>query len=1008
MFQQISEAISNRNCRRYDKLRATVARSRSLRGVAGVFALTGLVLATASLIHFWTGTAAVVRAQSAPTLDADTQSATAFQQKITPLLQQYCYECHGNGEHTANLTLDSFKTIDDVTKGAKTWETVLRYVRSHEMPPEDHPQPSEADRLAISDWVDGELCSYYLKHPDPGRVTYHRLNRAEYNATIRDLVGIDFHPADDFPVDDSGYGFDNIGDVLSLPPVLMEKYLTAADKIMDQAIATDPIGSHNQHIPASLAEVGFNAFGDRGDGWVKLVSLEEDDVAVEVPVGVAGDYYVRVLAYAKPDGGVAPYNPNGFGARGGIAGYRKGIASGPPRFWICLNDAIVQDFAVTTDEANPQLYEVRMGVPTGKQRFRAAMRRVRGGEGELVMKNGRLGREQTGTIFVKYIEIEGPLASATRRYPAAALEPDFAGKSTPDGSRLLTDAADVGVDINVPQSGEYILRAQAYAMQAGDEPARMEFRIDGKPIRTFDVFAPGKMEALSTQRIFSLALLVPAPQVYQVHATLAPGKRHFSAAFINPFADPKNVNPNLRQRSLTIQNLEITNPSEGALPPPMPQPLREIFDRHLKNNVASNKTPEAARAILTDFTRRAWRRPVQRGELDRLMALFDLATKQNDGFEAAVKLAMKATLVSPHFLFRGEIQTDPNNANSVHPVDEYALASRLSYFIWSSMPDDELLDLAARGELRKNLDAQVKRLLASPKAQSMVTNFAGQWLQFRGLDTVAPDKTIYDNYDPYLRSAMQKETELFFEYIMLQDRSVMDFINADYTFVNARLATHYSIPNITGDEFRKVSLDGLPRRGILTQASVLTLTSNPSRTSPVKRGKWVLENVLGTPPPPPPPNVPPLEKEGVVATGTLRHQMEQHRADPNCASCHARMDPIGFALENFDGIGQWRTEDGDAKIDASGKLVTGESFTNPLQLVDILGKARKDDFVRCLSEKMLTYGLGRGLEYYDYAAIQKIAKGVKDNDYHFSSLVMEVVNSVPFQMERGEGAVAAK
>jgi hypothetical protein len=938
-------------------------------------------------------------------LTAQQMSAQAdvdFQKKITPLFVTYCYECHGNGKRESDFAIDTYKTAASVTNDPSTWETVQRYIHMHEMPPKDHPQPTEAERALASTWIDGALRRYYEQHVDPGRVTIHRLNRAEYNNTVHDLIGVDFRPADDFPADDSGYGFDNVGDVLSLPPVLMEKYLTAADQIVNEAIVTDPIQSKVQRIPASLAEVGFNAFGDRGDGWVKLVSLEEDDVAYEMPVLAAGDYILRVKAYATLDGGVNPYDPNDKFQPQSLEQYKKALADPPMKLSLMLNDAVVSEVALTTDENNPGIYEARMGVPSGKQRFRVSVRRQRGGAGELLMKNGRLGKEQAGVVYVRYLEIEGPLPCATRRYPVAQLQPTGTGSDTPTGGRLFTSAGEAAVAVDVPRDGDYILRAQAYAMQAGDDPARMRLSIDDKPVQTFDVLAPGKMTPLKNQRVFSLALLFPVPQVYEIHAKLTAGTHHFSAAFINPFTDEKTDNPNLRQRTLTIQHLEVADLSSPVLRPKMPDPVMQAFNAHVKLDEPATQTRDAARAIINDLARRAWRRPIEATELDRIMAMYDLAEKQGDVFEARIKLALKAVLVSPHFLFRGELQPEPDNPRSVHQIDEFALASRLSYFLWSSMPDDELLGLASRGQLRQNLPAQVKRMLASPKSAALVENFGGQWLQFRGLDSVSPDSSVYKNYDAALRQSMREETSRFFDYVMRQDRTVIDFLDGDYTFVNGRLAQLYGIDGVSGDDFQKVSLDGTQRRGILTQASVLTLTSNPNRTSPVKRGKWVLENLLGAPPPPPPPSVPSLDEEAKTVTGTLRHQMELHRANPTCASCHARMDPIGFGMENFDGIGQWRDQDAGQPVDAGGELLTGEAFKTPLELLQILANSRRDDFLHCLTEKMVTYALGRGVDVYDHAAVDRIADGLAD-DPRFSNLVLGIVQSVPFQMRRGEG-----
>jgi hypothetical protein len=539
----------------------------------------------------------------------------------------------------------------------------------------------------------------------------------------------------------------------------------------------------------------------------------------------------------------------------------------------------------------------------------------------------------------------------------------------------------------------------------------MEFRVDGKTVKTFDVLAPDTMEPLSTQRVFSLTLLVPQPEVYEFHTKLTPGKHVFSAAFVNEFKDAENQNPNLRERRLTIQNLEVADLSSPVVNPPMPAPLDALFQKHRVAGSAAKETA-AARALLGDFALRAWRRPIAPAELDRLAKLYSLARAQGDTFEGGVKLGLKATLASPNFLFlnNGSPPAGPRNAADTRlaaPLDEFTLASRLALFLWSSVPDEELLGLAQRGQLRKNYEAQVRRMLASSKAHALVENFAGQWLQIRSLETMQPDKEMFADFDPLLRSAMQHETEAFFEHVMRDDLSVFDFIRGDYTYVNGRLSKFYGFANgPTGDVFEKYSLAGTSRRGVLTQASVLTLTSNPTRTSPVKRGKWVLDNLLGTPPPPPPPNVPELDDKTRKLTGTLRQQMEQHRADPGCASCHSKMDAIGFSLENFNAIGAWRDKDGENAIDPAGKLAGGDPFKGVVELSQLLATKRADDFRRCLAEKMLTYALGRGIEYYDRPAVEGIIDAMRNHQDKFSALMLAVAQSVPFQNRRAEMSVA--
>jgi hypothetical protein len=374
-----------------------------------------------------------------------------------------------------------------------------------------------------------------------------------------------------------------------------------------------------------------------------------------------------------------------------------------------------------------------------------------------------------------------------------------------------------------------------------------------------------------------------------------------------------------------------------------------------------------------------------------------------------MEVGVEAVLVSPYFLFRTE--RDPA-AGGEHAITDYELASRLSYFLWSSMPDAELFRLAKEAKLHDPavLQQQVARMLKDPKSDALVDNFGGQWLETRNLDSIKPDPDKFGAFTPELRAAMKKETQLFFSNIIHEDRSILDFLTAKYTFVNEVLAKLYGIPNVTGDQFRKVDLTGTPRVGILTQASVLTVSSYPTRTSPVIRGKWILENVLNTPPPPPPANVPSLKEGDAGSAMSVRESLEKHRADPVCAGCHARMDPLGFGLENFDAIGRYRTQDGKFPIDSSGTLPSGKSFKNAEELIQIL-QDDKDAFTRCLVEKMLTFAIGRGLERYDRPVVSVIAHRVADRQYKFSALVTEIVASAPFRMRHAEAAttkIAAK
>ena len=408
---------------------------------------------------------------------------------------------------------------------------------------------------------------------------------------------------------------------------------------------------------------------------------------------------------------------------------------------------------------------------------------------------------------------------------------------------------------------------------------------------------------------------------------------------------------------------------------------------------------EAAREIVARFANRAFRRPARPEEVERLLKLYDRAEKEGERFENCVRLAFEGALVWPAFLFRVELDPPGIEPGTSYPVGEYELASRLSHFLWSSMPDDELFALAARGQLHRNLDAQVRRMLLDPKSAAFVQNFTWQWLTTRKLAYVAPDPKEFPGFDEELRSAMVRETELFFEAILRENRSILDLIGGKYTFVNERLAEFYKIPGVSGPEFRRVDLTDIPERGgVITQASVLTVSSYATRTSPVLRGKWVLENILNDPPPPPPPGVPNLDVAAVGTTISLRQQMEKHRANPICASCHQRMDPLGFGLENYDAIGAWRTQDGKFPVDSAGTLPDGKSFHGPDELKAILA-GNREVFTRCLTEKLLTYALGRGLERYDRPTVKVIVQLVAASDYRFSGLVLAIVNSLPFQMQ---------
>ncbi len=595
-------------------------------------------------------------------------------------------------------------------------------------------------------------------------------------------------------------------------------------------------------------------------------------------------------------------------------------------------------------------------------------------------------------LFEKYaIAADRLLSAAIRTRPpepgrVVVSQEEFRGvRHAPNGTGSLSGAGAIGAKIKVARDGEYQLRILVGADHAGDELPQMLVKFQGNKDRKF---------AVKAQR--------QQPQYCEAKVTTRRGDRWLELAFLNDFYDPKNKDPSRRDRNLHIYRAELAGPL-NLKPPPPTATHKVIFSRG-----GTGTEADRARRIVAAFARKAWRRPVEAPELDRLLQFVDLAKAEGDNFESGVKLALQAVLVSPKFLFRAESQARPDDPAEIHPIDEHALASRLSYFLWSTTPDDRLLNLADSGELRENLDAEIDRLLRDPKIAAFTRNFAGQWLQLRNLDIVMPDPKTYRGWNAPLREAMRQETEQFFSAILAGNRSVLEFLDADFTFLNEPLARHYGIGEVKGNQFRRVSLTGANRErrgGLLGHASILTITSNPTRTSPVNRGNWVLENLLGAPPPPPLENVPDLEetKKRAGKELTMRQQLEMHAEDKLCASCHARMDPIGLALENYDGIGAWRERDGKEPVDSSGQLYTGEKFEGASELRAILANKKREAFARNLAERLLTYALGRGLQYYDRPALNRIQETAAKDNFRFQAFIHAVVDSAPFQYRRGEG-----
>ena len=539
-------------------------------------------------------------------------------------------------------------------------------------------------------------------------------------------------------------------------------------------------------------------------------------------------------------------------------------------------------------------------------------------------------------------------------------------------------------------------------------PHQLELLLDGERMELFTVEPPSyredqaliyqpshdsvdahlKLRMPVTAGPHTLGVTFPKRPSLLVETARQPYEAHF-----NYYRHPR-IQP-------AVYEVSITGPYDAAGPGRTPS-REQVF---VCRPAAPDEDDACATRILQKLMRRAYRRPVTEADLQGPFALYR-AARAADGFEAGVEMALAAVLVSPEFLFR--IEQDPNGvaAGETYRLDDLGLASRLSFFLWSSIPDDELLDLAERRMLGdpQVLARQVRRMLADPRSRNLVTNFAGQWLHLRNLASIAPDMRIFPDFDDNLRQAFRRETEMLVDSVMREDRSVLDLLRADYTFVNERLAKHYGIPHVYGSRFRRVEFDGdedhAPRGGLLRHGSILLVTSYATRTSPVIRGKWILDNVLGVPPPPPPANVPELEETGTGARAvSMRERLAGHRANPACASCHRLMDPVGFAFENYDAVGRWRIADGGAPIDASGTLFDGSSFDGVGELQDAL-LARPELFVTTLAEKLLTFATGRGVEYYDAPAIRRIVREAEADGFRFSSLVLEIVNSTPFQMRK--------
>jgi Protein of unknown function (DUF1592)/Protein of unknown function (DUF1588)/Protein of unknown function (DUF1585)/Protein of unknown function (DUF1587)/Protein of unknown function (DUF1595)/Cytochrome C oxidase, cbb3-type, subunit III len=579
-----------------------------------------------------------------------------------------------------------------------------------------------------------------------------------------------------------------------------------------------------------------------------------------------------------------------------------------------------------------------------------------------------------------------------------------------------------------PVDGEYDVRVRFFRTNFGnlrglEHPHQVEMALDGKRVRLVSIGGDADLEA-AFDRPTDTADAIDARLAVRIPVTAGP--HALEVAFVEnlPLADTTRLEPFLRSSFDTLDwtgrphldRITITGPFHATGPGDtlsrrrvfVCSPSRDASHEALRGasppSGAAAAEAACARQILTILIRRAYRQPVTDTDLQPVLDFYQTARREGT-FDGGIQAALQLILASPRFVFR--VERDPPGVprGGVYRISSLELASRLSFFLWSSIPDDELLAVASQGKLEDeaDLEQQVRRMVADPKSDALVRNFAGQWLQLRNLKTFLPNSDEFPDFDDNLRQAFQRETELFFESIIREDRSVLDLMTADYTFVNERLARHYGIPGIYGSQFRRVPITDSARMGLLGKGSILAVTSHATRTSPVVRGKWILENILGTPPAPPPPNVPSLkENEPGQTPKTAREQLAEHRANPVCASCHKVMDPLGFALENFDAVGAWRTREAGGPIDASGELGDGSRIDGVVSLRQALMR-HPDVFVRTMTEKMLTYALGRGLDYHDMPAVRSIVRAAAHNNYRFSSLVLGIVESVPFQMRMAQG-----
>ena len=770
----------------------------------------------------------------------------AADHSLQSAVNSYCVTCHNDALLTAGLSLQHVD-LDNVGEGAEAWEKVLRKLKVRSMPPSGVPRPAPATYDALARHLETSLDQVAQARPHPGRPAIRRMNRTEYINAVRDLLAVEISDDTILPADDTMFGFDNVGDVLTLSPLLAEQYISAARKVRRQALGEpdmQPIFDFYA-VSANLMQTDWMGesmpFGSRGG------------VAIDHHFPLDGEYVVQVRLQRNS------------------REYIRGLTE-PHQFDLRLDGERIKTITIG-----------------GEKHGRSA---------------GIFSSGDSGDVEQEHYE----------RTADEALEARFFARA---GTRTLT--VTFVDEPTVPEEPLYPAHTlYDYAQYKGGVPAVHTVAVGG-PYQ-----ARGISETASRERIL------------------------------------------------------LCRPRDDA-------------------------DAACARRILSSLARRAYRRPPTEIELTDLLGFYE--SGRDNGFEQAIGRAIERMLAGPEFLFLVVEQPEDVEPGSVFPISDLELATQLSFFLWSSIPDDELLSVAESGRLSEPavLEQQVRRMLDDPRSDALIRNFAAQWLQLGKLNATTPNTDLFPYFEDNLKAAFRRETELFFGYVLRNDRPLLELLNADYAFINNRLAEHYGIPEVYGSHFRKVSLPDSTRGGLLGQGSILTVTSYPNRTAPTIRGKWVLENILGAPPPPPPPNVPGLREEnddGKVLN--MRQQMEQHRANPVCASCHKAMDPLGFALENYDATGKWRTVDAASKtpIDASGALPDGTPFQGPAELREVLVEKRQQDFILTTIERLLIYALGRGLEHHDAPVMRAIMHESAADDHRLSTMIMAIVESTPFQMRK--------